>query len=149
MTFHDGALVEEVGMGNERRQADRVSVRFFAQQIIDDEAHRCLTSSISSGGLYLERMRAKPRRGSNVVQIEVPLPGTNDSLWARGQVVYDCVDSLLHGSAVRFTAMARGHRVLLREWLHDRHNRPADGSGSIVRAAPGIDICRPPPVWAR
>jgi hypothetical protein len=54
-----------------------------------------------------------------VVQLEIPLPHTSDSIWAKGEVIYDRVDALFHGTAVRFTGMARCHQRLLREWLRE------------------------------
>ena len=34
----------------------------------------------------------------------LPLPGLSEPLWARGEVIYDRVDGLFHGQAIRFVA---------------------------------------------
>jgi hypothetical protein len=68
--------------------------------------------------MFMERLAAPLRRTNNVVQLEIPLPTTSDSIWAKGEVVYDRIDALFHGTAVRFTGMARRHEQLLRDWLH-------------------------------
>ena len=45
-------------------------------------------------------------RHSAEVQLEIPLPdGQREPIWASAEVVYDCFDSLFHGTAVRFTAL--------------------------------------------
>ena len=104
---------------NERREADRVPVGIYLNQVVGSELHRCFTSDISPTGLYMERVCTPLARTSNVVQLELALPGIGDSLWAKAEIVYDCFDALFHGSAVRFTAMAGAHRRLLEAWLHE------------------------------
>jgi hypothetical protein len=126
----------------DRRRQSRLPVAFYAQELVDDEPFRCFTTNLSAGGIYLERVLSPMERRSRTVQIEVPLPGTNDALWARGEVVYDRFDTIFHGMAIRFTAMARAHRRLLRTWLHDI-GPTGITSGEVIRAAPGIAIHRP------
>lgn len=131
-------------MDIDRRQAARVPVGFYLSQLVDDQPYRCFTTSLSTAGLYMERPLSVIERRRGTVQVELPLPGTSDSLWARAQVVYDCFDALFHGTAVRFTAMAHRHRRLLREWLHEQMS--AIGEGQVVHADAGVSIFRPPPV---
>ncbi len=131
-----------MAQGTDRRRASRLPVSFYARQLVDDELHRCFTTNISTTGLYLERVLSPMERRSRIVQVEVPLPGTSDSLWTSGEVVYDRFDTIFHGTAVRFTAMARKHRRILRAWLYDA-GQSTWRSGEVVRAAPGIAIHRP------
>lgn len=131
-------------MDVDRRQAARVAVGFYLSQVVGDRPYRCFTTSLSTAGLYMERPLSVIERRRGTVQLELPLPGTSESLWARAQVVYDCFDALFHGTAVRFTAMARRHRRLLREWLHERMS--TIGEGEVVRAGAGVSIVRPPPI---
>lgn len=104
-------------MTDNRRCSERIPVGFYVDQIISDDPHRCFTTDLSPVGLYMERLAEPLRRSSNVVQLEIPLPHTGDTLWAKAEVIYDRFDALFHGTAVRFTGMARPHRRLLRDWL--------------------------------
>lgn len=106
-----------------RRRSERVPVGFYVDQIVDDDPHRCFTTDLSAIGLYMERPAAPIERPSGVVQMEIPLPHTSDSIWARGEVIYDRLDSIFHGTAVRFTGMARTHQRMLREWLRESRRR--------------------------
>jgi len=106
-------------MSDERRRADRIPVGFYVRQMVDGEPHRCFTTNLSTRGLFVERVLAPMERKSTVVQIEVPLPGSTDTLWTRGEVVYDRFERLFHGTAIRFTGMANKHRRMLRSFLHD------------------------------
>jgi len=108
----------------ERRRSERFPVGFYFRQIVDDEPHRYFITDLSSIGLYSERPVELFERNSNVVQVELPLPDTSDSIWAKAEVVYDRLDSLFHGSGIRFTTMARKHQRMLREWLRETKWRP-------------------------
>jgi hypothetical protein len=113
-------------MTSERRRSERFSVGFYFHQIIDDEPQRCFTTDLSAIGLFAEQPVAPFERNSNIVQIELPLPNTSDSIWAKAEVVYDQFGSLFHGSGIRFVAMARQHQRMLREWLRDSQWRPTN-----------------------
>ena len=106
-----------------RRRSERVPVGFYVDQLVADDTHRCFTTDLSSIGLYMERIAAPIERPSSIVQMEIPLPRTGDSIWACGEVIYDRLDSMFHGTAVRFTGMARTHQRLLREWLRESRRR--------------------------
>jgi len=101
----------------ERRKSRRVSLDSVIEQIVDDSPHRCRATNLSDTGLYMERPVAMLARRSNVVQIELPLPGTTDTVWAKAEVVYDCFDDALHGTAVRFLEMAGADRARLERWV--------------------------------
>jgi hypothetical protein len=105
-------------MANNRRRSERTPVGFYVDQIVGDDTHRCFTTDLSALGIFLERVVDEPlRRSSNIVQLEIPLPEAGETLWAKGEVVYDRFDALFHGTAIRFAGMARSHQRLLREWL--------------------------------
>jgi hypothetical protein len=131
-------------MSQNRRRSERVPVGFYVEQIINDDPHRCFTTDLSAIGLYMERLAEPLDRSSGVVQLEIPLPNTGDAIWAKGEVIYDRFDSLFHGTAVRFTGMARSHQRLLREWLRES----ARGSGLMasnpLRAQ--VRVHRPTPI---
>jgi hypothetical protein len=118
-------------------------VGFYAQQLVDDVPLRCFTTSLSASGLFVEQPLTAMDRCSNTVQVEIPLVGSSDTLWTRGEVVYDRFGPLFHGTAIRFTAMAQKHRRMLRSWLHEAA-RSTFPVGEVIQAAPGIEILRPP-----
>ena len=131
-------------MSDNRRRSERVPVGFYVDQYINDEAQRCFTTDLSCIGLYMERLVEPLERKSNVVQLEVSLPGENDSIWARGEVVYDRFDSLFHGTAVRFTGMPRVHQRMLREWLRDTKNSDRFIQRNPFRPSrPKVQVVRP------
>jgi len=128
-------------MTRNRRRSDRIPVGFYVDQIISDDPHRCFTTDLSAIGLFMERLAEPLRRTTNVVQLEIPLPTTSDSIWAKGEVIYDRFDALFHGTAVRFTGMARFHQRLLRDWIHQTSR--VDRMDALHPFRPQIRVHRP------
>ena len=124
-------------MTENRRLAERVPVGFYVQQVVDDRPQRCFTADVSALGLYMEHPIEAMGRHSNVVQIEIPLPNRKETIWASGEIVYDSFDPLFHGTAVRFTGMARVHQRMLREWLRDTKKQRRFVQHNAFRPAPG------------
>ena len=98
---------------DERRSNPRIPVSVTLSQHIEGETHRCVVTDLSTGGLYMERPMGSFLRRSAQVQLEIPLPDAGDAIWASAEIVYDCFDSLNHGTAVRFTAMTERDRARL------------------------------------
>ncbi len=110
----------------ERRDVERVPISLFLDEYVDDKPHRALTTNLSSTGLYMHRVatRGARHRHDRYVQLELALPGTGDTIWARGQIRYDELGlDLVHGTGVELVQMARGHRRLLGDYLYEQRRR--------------------------
>ena len=112
---------------SDRRDAFRLETGLIVDEIVEEEPRSAVATDLSAGGLYLERRAGagSPMRRTGVVQIEVPLPGWGDSIWAKGAIVYHRRTQLVHGIAVRFLDMARGHRRALTDWIGEMRERSA------------------------
>lgn len=130
-------------MSSNRRRSARHSVGFYVEQFVNDEPQRCFTTDLSAIGLYMERLVEPMQRSSKVVQLEITLPETADSIWASGEVVYDRIDSLFHGTAVRFTNMARTHQRWLRDWLRESERAERFAPSHPLRHANIVRVHRP------
>ena len=104
-------------MSSERRTDLRIPVEIYATQFIDNRPFRSVISDLSVTGLHVNRLVEPMWRSSRVVQLELPLPGLADPLWAKAEVVYDALDPFFHGTGLRFLAMARSHERQLGEWI--------------------------------
>jgi hypothetical protein len=123
----------------ERRDLDRVPLAIFLDEYVDDRPHRALTTNVSATGLYMHRVAGRGRsqfgRHSRSVQLEFTLPGTSDSIWARGQIRYDELgDDLVHGTGVQLIDMARGHQRLLGDYLYEYRRRRLEQILELIRA---------------
>jgi hypothetical protein len=130
-------------MTKNRRRSERHPVGFYVDQFVHDESYRCFTTDLSSIGLYMERLVQPIDRASKLVQLEIKLPSADDTIWACGEIVYDRIDSLFHGTAVRFTGMARTHQRWIREWLRDSRRAERFTQVEPRRLAERIQIHRP------
>ncbi len=89
-------------------------------EYVNDRPHRALSVNISASGVYVHKVITQLSRRSRVVGLEFELPGTGDLIWARGEICYDTLSDCFHGEAIRFTAMARLHRRMIREYCMER-----------------------------
>jgi PilZ domain len=119
------------------RRDDRVPLQIFLTEYVDERPHRGVTSNISPTGLYVERV-TRPRwfaREHRFVQLELALPGTSDTIWARGQIKRDELDlpDLVHGTGIELVDIARGHQRMLRDWVVEQQRQRLSGLLQLVR----------------
>lgn len=130
-------------MITERRRSRRYPVSFYIRLAIDDQIHRCCLTELSSVGLYAQRPIQPLRRNSRLAQAEIRLPGSNESIWAGAELVYDRFDSRFHGSAYSFTAMASSHQGLLQQWLTDNQHSCRAADRTALRPFGQVIVLRP------
>jgi c-di-GMP-binding flagellar brake protein YcgR len=95
-------------------------MEIFLNEYVADRAHRALTLNISDTGLYANKVLTPMNRTSRVVQLEFELPGTAETIWAKGEITHDSLDEYFHGQGIRFTGMARFHARLLRDYCIEK-----------------------------
>lgn len=93
----------------------------FLTKYVNDRPFRALTTNVSESGIHLNLVKnANLARDSSVVALEFELPGTGETIWARGEICYDAIDPYFHGTGVKFTGMARLHARMLRDYCIER-----------------------------
>ena len=100
-----------------RRNSYRIPVQMFLNEYVADTPYRCMSANVSPTGLYLNRLLQPVGRSSPIVGLEFELPGTNEMIWARGEVRYDTFDPYFHGTGVQITGIALAHQRLLRDYV--------------------------------
>ena len=124
-----------------RRDTDRIPLKLFINEFVSDRLHRAVTTNISPTGLYVNRVFAVGHRelqfgrDDRFVQLELQLPGTSDSIWARGEIRYDELNAgeMVHGTGIHFVQMARGHQKLLKEYVIDRKRQRLQQILDLIR----------------
>ena len=124
-------------LSRDRRLRFRVPVEMYLDQYICERRYRGLTTGISETGLSLRTAfpagsihRIPGRRAMpNSVSLEFELPGTGESIWARGELWREERDAFAISRGIRFTAMAVAHARLLHDFcIETRRSR----LGSII-----------------
>ncbi len=149
-------------MAAERRDNLRVNVEIYFNQIVGEQPYRSVATSLSASGLSLSHLPdpfGGLSRDTRLVQIDLPLPGTTDSIWATAQIVRDTVDAYFHDCGVRLVTMARAHARLLDDYvehvrLHDLRRRVREMRSRLQNQPPAtirpqVRHARPPAIAAR
>jgi hypothetical protein len=105
---------------NERREDPRIRLEMFLNEYVKECPYRALAVNVSSTGLYLQRLADPTARRSNSVGLEFELPGTGETIWARAESRFDWVADDFHLTGFRFTAMARKHERLVRDFVREK-----------------------------
>ena len=113
-------------MTSDRRESLRLQVEIAGTQFIDNRPIRSLISNLSASGLHACHIVEPMSRSSRLIQLEIPLPGLEEALWAKGEVVYDSIGPLYHGTGIRFVAMAPHQRRALDRWLSNNSSSLPD-----------------------
>lgn len=122
---------------NDRRLGDRVAMRLGLSEYVGDRMQRGLAQNLSATGLYLDRVfgagldRLQLGRDERRVQLEFELPKTSESIWALAEVCHDQIGQVgiergrtaVHGTGVRFLAMARKHERLIEDYVFEERRR--------------------------
>jgi hypothetical protein len=124
-----------VRVPNDRRARDRVPIQLPCNELVEDRPHRALAVNLSPKGLYVDRVfgaghdRLQLGRDERRVQLEFELPCTHESIWALAEICHDELGvvggrrTVVHGTGVRFTAMARKHERLIEEFVFEHRKR--------------------------
>jgi hypothetical protein len=102
----------------ERRFDGRLPMELYLNAYVDDRLQRGFTTNISETGVYLNTLMHEPLPPYTPVGLEFALPGTRETIWAAGEIRFDTLDDYFLGRGIRFTAMARLHARMLREYCY-------------------------------
>jgi hypothetical protein len=110
-----------------RRLAPRVRLDGLCGVVSKHELRHAALLDLSALGVRLERP-FDPQTASRVVQLEIELPGTDELVWARGEVTFahltpmggrtpDGQPRFWCRAGVRITGVSRTERRLLRDYV--------------------------------
>jgi c-di-GMP-binding flagellar brake protein YcgR len=106
-------------LSRDRRLGFRVPIEIFLNQFIRDRPFRALSANISDTGIYLHTPERRTKSRSftpTPVTLEFTLPGSEEVIWAAGEICSNEVDGMVSHTGVRFTAMASVHARLIRDY---------------------------------
>jgi hypothetical protein len=116
-------------MRDPRRLSPRIDVDALCWEVVDDRETSGIAVDLSIDGVRLERPYAGGRL-ARAVPLQLELPGIDEVMWARGEVVYDrvvparCRSSggpfgLLRRTGYRLALAAGRDMRLLRDYVMD------------------------------
>lgn len=117
----------------DRRLGYRIPLDLMLTAYVHDRPVRALVLDVSDTGLRIEVVAPRSPAAGTVVQLELALPGVEDTIWASATVCYEHPEQLASGLGVRFIAMAATHARALRDYcVQARHRQLAGMLSKIV-----------------
>ena len=108
-----------------RRLSPRLRLQLSLNEYVADHACPATARDVSETGLAIQKALAPALMSSELVTLELELPGTNETIWASAQPRFDARQRDLLVSGLRFVSMARKHERLIRDYLRERRARLA------------------------
>ena len=119
-------MYDNVSLALGRRQTPRLRLALTMNEYVKDDPCPALARDVSEGGLALQKQQVGPQQHLvELVNLEIELPGTNETIWATAEPRFDALHRSLQVSGLRFVSMARKHERLIHDYLRERRERLA------------------------
>lgn len=99
-----------------KRKASRVPLDIYLNKYVSGVPYMARTSDISPEGVNLAHL-IEPQFHGKRVGLQFQLPGTEEVIYAEGEIVRGWVDSRDEGSGIRFTLLTERHRRLIDQYV--------------------------------
>ncbi|MCB9563528.1 MAG: PilZ domain-containing protein [Kofleriaceae bacterium] len=100
----------------DRRLGFRIPLDLIMTSYVRERPLRALVSDLSDTGLRADVVSGMAPPPGTPIALELQLPGSDEPIWALGEVCYQRPDELASGLGVRFVAMASVHAREVREF---------------------------------
>ncbi len=103
---------------SEKRRISRVPLDIYLNKYVAGVPYMARTSDISPEGLNLAHL-IEPQIAGKRVGLQFQLPGSEEVIYAEGEVVREWVDSRASsdGSGIRFTLLTDRHRKMIDQYV--------------------------------
>jgi len=110
-------------MADKRRRA-RAPLDVYLNKYVGGVPYMARSKDISRDGLQLAHL-IEPSLGAKKIGLQFQLPGSEEVIYAEGEVVREWVGSdAADGSGVKFTLLTERHQRLIEQYV-SRHNAPS------------------------
>lgn len=103
-------------MRDEKRSSRRARLDVYLNKVVDDDVFMCRAADISPEGIYLSSL-IEPEYDGREVGLEFALPGSDEVIWACGEVVREGYRSGAEGSGIRFTVLPEAYRGIIETFV--------------------------------
>jgi hypothetical protein len=103
---------------SEKRKIGRVPLDIYLNKYVAGVPYMARTSDISQEGLNLAHL-IEPQIAGKRVGLQFQLPGSEEVIYAEGEVVREWIDSSAReeGSGIRFTLLTERHRKMIDQYV--------------------------------
>lgn len=105
---------------DEQRRSARAALDILLNKYVSGVPYTARTRDISTDGVRLARL-LEPERTGRRVGLQFQLPGSNEVIYAEGEVVREWVEAEAAAAhAVKFTLLTERHRRAIRAYVEQR-----------------------------
>jgi hypothetical protein len=104
------------------RTHPRAPLNVYINKIIGETLYMCRAANISEAGIYVSRLLEPDLAGRRDFGLEFALPGSDEVLWARGEVVREGRKHEVDGTGVHFTVIPSRYRQLIADYVGRHEN---------------------------
>lgn len=102
-------------MGNQRKK-NRAPLDVYLNKYVGGVPYMARAADISSDGVNLAHL-IEPSHQRKRVGLQFQLPGTEEVIYAEGEVVREWLGNAHEGSGIRFTLLTERHRRLIDSYV--------------------------------
>ena len=102
-------------MSNQRKKA-RAPLDVYLNKYVGGVPYMARANDISADGLSLAHL-IEPQHHRKRVGLQFQLPGTDEVIYAEGEIVREWLGDSTEGSGVRFTLLTERHRRMIESYV--------------------------------
>ena len=107
------ALIDRRRREEERRNTGRIATTFAVSERDGTAVHLCQAEDIAIGGITIKHAKGLTHEPRTEVSLRFSLPGSNEEIEARGEIVSDARAGRFRRTGVRFIAVRPEHQKLI------------------------------------
>lgn len=107
-----------------RRSAKRIPVDIYLNKFIGGVPYLARASDISEDGIYLTQL-IEPEDDQKRIGVQFQLPGSNEIIYAEGEIMREGTRGQATGHGIRFTLLAQRHRRMIESFVASHQARAA------------------------
>ncbi|MBX5483412.1 MAG: PilZ domain-containing protein [Myxococcaceae bacterium] len=101
---------------SDKRKKARAPLDIYLNKYVGGVPYMARAANISSDGLSLAHL-IEPQHHKKRVGLQFQLPGTDEVIYAEGEVVREWLGEDVEGSGVRFTLLTERHKRLIDNYV--------------------------------
>ncbi len=101
---------------SEKRKHNRVPLDIYLNKYVAGVPYMARTADISREGVALASL-IEPDLAGKRVGLQFQLPGSEEVIYAEGEIVREWLDTGAEGSGVKFTLLTERHRRLIEQFV--------------------------------
>lgn len=101
---------------SDKRKKTRAPLDVYLNKYVSGVPYMARAADISSDGVSLAHL-IEPQHNRKRVGLQFQLPGTEEVIYAEGEVVREWLGHSTEGSGVRFTLLTERHRRLIESYV--------------------------------